>query len=359
MEHSITQIQPVILCGGEGKRLWPLSTMEVPKQFLALHNQHTLFQNTYLRLENLAQSSLGNVLPSLIITSEKHSPLILPQLMELGDFIKNNQVILEPIGKNTAPALTLAALNAKAKNNDPILIICPADHLIINNENFIQAVNQAIDLAKDDHIVTLGIRPTKPETAYGYIQVHKKASSYFDVQQFVEKPNIERARQYLSAGNYFWNSGVFILKTSIWLKAIRQFCPGIYHFVRAAYQNRVEKSIENITFIYPNQADFEKSESQSIDYAVIEKCTEANFSMKMIELTSQWDDLGSFESIWKIKNKNKDGNVLEGNILVKNCHNNLVLSQNTNILIENIDDLIIVETSNGILIKRMNENNTK
>lgn len=237
MCYKTSNIQTVILCGGSGKRLWPLSTSNIPKQFLNLNTDYSLLQETYRRLQRATIIPLRNQKPPIVLASHAHKDLIIQQLSNI------NHIILEPISKNTAPALTLAALHASMEDDDPILIISPSDHFINDNEIFYKTIHNAVSLAENNHIVLLGVKPNTPQIEYGYIQVLQNESEIFTIQKFVEKPSIELAKEYLASNNYFWNSGVFILKASMWLKAIKLFHPDIFYHVKNSYDNRTLDSV--------------------------------------------------------------------------------------------------------------------
>lgn len=335
---------PVILCGGSGTRLWPLSRTAYPKQFLCLNGEKSLFQQTYLRLSSIV--SHYNHGDSIVVTGEDHRFLLLDQLKELLGAPPD--ILLEPVGKNTAPALTLAALHAVQKNDDAILVVSPADHAVKDVEAFKQTVLQAIEIAEGDSIVTLGVEPSRAETAYGYIQVDRFSHK---VIRFVEKPNRETAQQYIAEGGYFWNAGIFILKASVWLEAIQAFRPDILVAVREAWLERADDVLENTKFIRPHKEKFLDVPSESIDYAVMEKCPQS-FSLQMLPLQAGWSDLGAWDAVWDIHEKDDKGNVLQGDVLLHKSHNNLVVASQRMISLVGVDDSVVIETADAVLVAK-------
>ncbi len=339
----VNTVQPVILCGGAGSRLWPLSRTGYPKQFLCLNQKFSLFQSTVQRLMNL---SLNDQLINkpLIVTNEEHRFLVSEQLREID--VQPGSIILEPEGKNTAPALTLAALSTQKE--DPILIVSPADQTIQLIDSFEKSIIQAVELAAKDSIVILGVPPESPETGYGYINVGeklKKNQPYFNVESFMEKPSIEVAKRYLDAGTYFWNAGMFVLKSSVWLKAINRFSPKIAESCVKAWG----KLEEDNSFVRPNPVLFKYVPNDSIDYAVMEHCP-GKLSIKMVPLNAGWNDLGSWDAVWQVADKDKYGNVSTGDVVISGANNNLIFADNRLVTLVDVDNLVVIETSDAVLV---------
>ena len=357
-------ITPVILCGGSGTRLWPLSRSGFPKQFLVLSGDESgksLFQQAVERLNSLSKNELG---PTVIVTNEEHRFLVLDQLRELPNI--QATLLLEPEGRNTAPALTLAALYASEQKDeqtvvktDPILVITPADQTIQNGAAFTQALNQCIELVKADAdaniIAILGITATSPETGYGYIKRIGSQGSYgeWSVERFVEKPDAETAQSYVDNGNYFWNGGMFVLRASTWLKAVKEFRSDIYGATETAWVARTSDVSGNTEFVRPDKDVFKTIPSESIDYAVIEKCpsnANSQFKVKMVELNAGWNDLGAWGAVWQVGKKDDRGNVTSGDTLLTNTNNTLVHASSRLVGTVGIDNLVIIETADAVLI---------
>ena len=343
-------VTPVILCGGSGTRLWPLSRSGFPKQFLCLTGNESLFQQAAQRLASLGHNQIQVTSP-LIVTGEEHRFVASEQLREVG--IVTGTALLEPSGRNTAPALTLAALAAEQNGQDPVLVVTPADQSIANPAAFTIAVQKAISEAEQGKIVILGVTPHKPETGYGYIRVEKSAgislkSNAYAVQAFVEKPDLQTALQYLRGGNYYWNAGMFVLKASVWLAAIEQFAPSILQATRTAWAARKTDGI----FVRPGQAEFESIPSESVDYAVMEHCPGSTFPIQMVQLDAGWSDLGAWEAVWQVQVKDADGNAHEGDVLHTNSKNTLVLARSRLVALVGVSDLVVVETADAVLVTR-------
>lgn len=343
------KITPVILAGGSGTRLWPLSRAGFPKQFLCLLERESLFQQSVLRLNDISASDL-EVSETLIITNEEHRFLALEQLREISKI--SAKLLLEPVGRNTAPALTLAALQATSKGDDPILLVSPADQTIINKDAYIKAIQNSIRVAADGHIVILGVDPNKPEIGFGYIKKTGSSGQYneYEVEQFVEKPDIDTATQYLSSGNFLWNSGIFILRASAWLNALNFFRPDI---LNATIQSFSKRNIDD-NFIRPDKLLFEKIANDSIDYSVIEKCPRSSFSIKIIPLDAGWNDLGSWDAVWQNGVQDNEGNILYGDSMIEDTENTLVYASHRLVGVIGVSDLIIIETADAVLIADRN-----
>jgi mannose-1-phosphate guanylyltransferase/mannose-6-phosphate isomerase len=351
---------PVILCGGSGTRLWPLSRAGFPKQFLELSgnlDKKTLFQEAVGRLKQCGSESVALDI-ALIVTNEDHRFLVLDQLREMDEI--NATLLLEPIGRNTAPALTLAALYASEsgiyKEQDPILVVTPADQTIQNDEAFTRALQNCISVVAADisnkTIAILGITPTAPETGYGYIKRSASKGNFSEclVEQFAEKPNLETAKVYLEDGNYFWNSGMFVLRASTWLAALNEFRPDILNATQKAWDQKSNDKADGTPFMRPNAALFSSIPSESIDYAVIEKCPGSQYQVKMVELDAGWNDLGAWDAVWQVGNKDAYGNVTSGDVLVSNSSNSLVHASSRLVGIVGLDNVIVIETADAVLV---------
>ncbi len=346
MKQSIV---PVILCGGSGTRLWPLSRSGYPKQFLVLSGTTSLFQQAVERTNALACDDI-EIGQTLVVTNEAHRFLVLDQLSELKNV--SATLLLEPVGRNTAPALTLAALQASANGQDPILVVTPADQTVQNSQAFTAALQQAVRAAASGNIVILGITPDKPETGYGYIRQSGAAGSFgeYSVAQFAEKPSQETAKQYLASGGYAWNSGMFVLKASSWLKALKHFRPDIASATEAAWAG---KTIDNHTaslLVRPETEAFASIPSQSIDYAVMEHCPGSQFSIQMLALDAGWSDLGAWDAVWQVGEQDGQGNVVQGDALVADSHNTLIHSSSRLVGAVGVSNLIIIETADAVLV---------
>lgn len=355
---SSNQIFPVILCGGSGTRLWPLSRSGFPKQFLVLSgdgSSRSLFQQAIERIQSVrsAEVTLGN---TVIVTNEEHRFLALDQLRELKSESNNFAAtfLLEPAGRNTAPALTLAALFAQDLGNDPILVVTPADQTATNSAAFAKALRSSIEIAKNGAIAILGITPTAPETGYGYIKVKSdSAGTQVDglvVERFVEKPNEATAKQYLEEGGYFWNGGIFVLRASVWLAALKEFRPDIFGATETAWVGKAEDHSEDANFIRPDRETFKSIASESIDYAVIEKCPGSQFPIKMVELDAGWNDLGAWDAVWQVGKQDQEGNVTSGDALLTNSKNSLIHASSRLVSAVGVENLIIVETADAVLV---------
>ena len=354
MPHVI----PVILCGGSGTRLWPLSRSGFPKQFLVLSgddSKKSLFQQAIERIDAIKNAEI-QVGTALIVTNEEHRFLALDQLREL----KNTQatLLLEPSGRNTAPALTLAALYALDQGGDPILVVTPADQTIKNSAAFTGALQKAIKIAHKGAIAILGITPNAPEVGYGYIKV--SGDEELTVERFVEKPNVITAQKYLEEGGYFWNGGMFVLKASVWLAALKDFRPDILVATEKAWLVKAEDASGDAVFLRPGRELFNAIPGESIDYAVIEKCPGSQFPIKMVELDAGWNDLGAWDAVWQVGKQDQDGNVTSGDTLLTGTKNSLVHASSRLVSAVGIENLIIVETADAVLVaNRANSQDVK
>ena len=344
---SDVSITPVILAGGSGTRLWPLSRKSYPKQFLNLNGNQSLLQDTIKRFGFLKKNSLW--VDSLItVTNEEYRFIAKNQLAEIDQF--NNKIILEPSGKNTAPALTLAALEACKEGDDSILVVSPADHTIADYSAFSKTLMNAIHVANNGSIVILGIKPSNPDIGFGYIKKSGKKGkkNEYDVSSFIEKPNLIEAKKLISLDNIYWNSGIFVIKASVWLQAVQKFRNDIYELTFNSFNKR---SIDGV-FIRPDRIMFDQLPSLSVDYAVLEVCPKSNYVIKMIPLEVGWNDLGSFDSLWTVGNKTKDENVIEGDNFILSSKNCLVLAKNKYVGIVGVNDLVVIDTEDALLITK-------
>jgi len=337
-------IVPIILSGGSGTRLWPLSRTQYPKQFLDLVNETTLFQDTIQRLPKSLEKPL-------IICNEEHRFLAAEQLRQIK--VGTNGIILEPVGKNTAPAIALAALKLKNDINDPILLVLSADHLIENVTEFHKAIEIAENLAMNDKLVTFGIVPNKVETGYGYIEIEKNESNdHFNIKSFTEKPNKKDSKKYVDSGNFLWNSGMFMFKASAYLSELEKFQPDILQ----ACKKSIESERKDVDFIRLNNAEFMKCASESVDYAIMEK-TEKSV---VVPLDANWSDIGSWEALFNSKEKDIDGNVYEGDVILDDVTNTFAFSSNRLVAATGVSNLIIVDTQDALLVtNRDNVQNIK
>jgi mannose-1-phosphate guanylyltransferase/mannose-6-phosphate isomerase len=312
-------VTPVILCGGSGTRLWPLSRTGFTKQFLCLTGKESLFQQAALRQAGLVNAEIQIAAP-IIVTGEDHRFLASEQLREIG--IELGCALLEPVGRNTAPALTLAALAAMEGGSDPVLVVTPADQTVVNAEAFTAAMRCAVAEATNGTIVILGVTPDKPETGYGYIQINQAETNagVYTVRRFVEKPDAATAQAYVNEGGYYWNAGLFVLKASVWLNALEQFRPDIQHATQAAWDKR---SADN-TFVRPGKAEFAVIPSESVDYAAMEHCPGSGFPINMVPLDAGWNDLGAWDAVWNVLPKDEAGNAHLGDVLTTDSRNTLV-----------------------------------
>lgn len=329
------KIIPVILSGGSGTRLWPLSRKSRPKQFLALASEKTMFQETIVRLKG---SSISD--HPIVICSDDHRFMVAEQLRELD--ISPESIILEPIGRNTAPALTIAALS-KISEPDALLLVLPSDHLIANQKAFHHALSIASPLAEAGKIVTFGIVPTHAETGYGYIESNiSEISDWHTIARFVEKPNGETAQQYLDAGNFYWNSGMFMFKASKLLSEMRQFRPDIV----SACEQALSESDQDMDFVRLASSKFEECPSESIDYAVMEQTNDA----VVVPLDAGWSDLGSWSSLWETGNKDDNNNILKGDVLQIESKNCYLHAEHRLVTALGLDNIIVVETADAVMV---------
>ena len=335
-------IQPVIMAGGSGTRLWPLSRAGFPKQFLSLGSDDSLFQQAVARLIGLAGGDIRVEAP-LIVGNAEHRFLALEQLREKR--VEPAALILEPVGRNTAPALTLAALAAREGGADPVLVVSPADQTVADQAAFTVALQQAVLGAAEGAIVILGITPTSPETAYGYIR-STAGEGLQKVAQFVEKPDAATAARYLAEGGYTWNSGMFVLRASVWLEALAQFRPDILAATQAAWSGRTPDE----RFIRPTREAFLAVPSESVDYAVMERCPGSAFDIRMVPLDAGWNDLGAWDAVWQVAAKDASGNSGVGDVMFEDSRNTLVHASGRLVTALGLDNVVIVETADAVLV---------
>ena len=327
-------IVPVILSGGSGTRLWPLSRKLHPKQFINLVNETTLFQDTILRLPE-------DVAEPLIICNEEHRFLAAEQLREIGK--KTKGIILEPEGRNTAPAVALAALQFINKGEDPILLVLSADHLIKNIETFHQSITIASELAENNKLITFGVVPDKAETGYGYIEANiNNTDDYYSIKSFTEKPNQKNAKKYLDSVNYLWNSGMFMFKASVFLSELEKFEPEI---LSACKKSCTTKNID-LDFIRIDNDAFHQCPNESIDYAVMEHTKNG----VVVPLDANWSDVGSWLSLWDIKTKDNNDNVSKGDVFLEDVKNTYTYSSNRLVSVIGVSNLVIVDTQDALLV---------
>ncbi|MCD1124792.1 mannose-1-phosphate guanylyltransferase/mannose-6-phosphate isomerase [Jinshanibacter sp. LJY008] len=329
-------LQPIIIAGGTGSRLWPLSRELYPKQFLKLDSELTMLQSTVARLNDISDST-----KPLIVCNEEHRFIAAEQLRQLNKLDKN--IILEPFGRNTAPAIALAALYALSHGDDPLLLILSADHLIKDEIAFVSAINNAISLAEDNKLVTFGILAHYAETGYGYIQQGGAASDNgFFVKRFVEKPDFKTAEKYVSSGDYYWNSGMFLFKASRYIEELGKFSPKILMCCQDALS---EINCDN-DFIRINKDIFNSCPSDSIDYAVMEKTEDA----VVVPMDAGWSDIGSWSSLWDISIKDDNFNVHKGDVLSYESSNNYVYAETGLVTTVGVNNTIVVQTKDAVLV---------
>ncbi|SDU60425.1 mannose-1-phosphate guanylyltransferase/mannose-6-phosphate isomerase [Desulfobacula phenolica] len=331
-------IIPVILAGGSGTRLWPLSRELYPKQLINIYNEHTMLQNTVLRLEGLEM--LGS---PIVVCNEEHRFMTAEQLRNIE--IEPNAIILEPVGRNTAPAIALAALKAMENSDDPILLVLPADHVIEKIAAFHAAIKAGLKYAKKDNLITFGIIPDSPETGYGYIkigEVLETDTGAATIEKFVEKPDLDTARKYLESGSYCWNSGMFMFRASAIIKELEAHAPDIMMPCKEV----ISKGVQDLDFFRLSLDGFKNIESESIDYAVMEK----TFKGIVIPFEAGWNDLGSFDALWQTGKKDENLNVIKGDVLTHDVKESYIKSESSLIAAVGIEKFVIVETKDAILV---------
>ncbi|WP_281213305.1 mannose-1-phosphate guanylyltransferase/mannose-6-phosphate isomerase [Shewanella insulae] len=334
-------ILPVIMAGGSGSRLWPLSRQQFPKQFLTLLGNNSMLQTTAQRLKGIEHA------PALVICNEEHRFSVAEQFR--ANAIKTSGIILEPVGRNTAPAIALAAMQAIDNGDDPLLLVLAADHVIKDEAAFCASVEKAMPFAQADKLVTFGIVPTAPETGYGYIKrgdVHGDNAG-FSVAQFVEKPNLETAQDYLTSGEYYWNSGMFLFKASVYLAELKTHRPDIY----SACEQAMSATQVDLDFIRVDKAAFEACPDDSIDYAVMEQTSQA----VVVPMDCGWSDVGSWSALWEVSDKDEHGNACRGDVINLNTRNTYVHTTEKLVTTIGLDDVVVVETKDAILVAKQSE----
>ena len=331
------KIFPVILSGGSGTRLWPLSRAMRPKQFINLVGKSSLFQQTLDRLQ-----SVKNIQPALVVCNNDHRFMVAEQMQEMGQ--PSHAIILEPFARNTAPAIASAALHLAKDDANSIMLVLPADHLIHDTATFAQAVDEAAGVAERGSLVTFGIQPNHPATGYGYIKASSQSdgATVVSVEGFVEKPDRGTAEKYLEQGCYFWNSGMFMFRAATYIEELRKHAPGIVENVVAA----LDGATEDLDFLRLDTEPYASCEDISIDYAVMEKSSET----KMIPLDAGWSDIGSWTSLWQTGEKDASGNVTHGDAVLENVSNSYIHAENKLVTALGVSDTIVVETHDGVLV---------
>ncbi|WP_300319055.1 mannose-1-phosphate guanylyltransferase/mannose-6-phosphate isomerase [Idiomarina sp.] len=333
-------ILPVIMAGGSGSRLWPLSRALYPKQFLKLNGSGTMLQNTVTRLEGLECAD------PMLICNEEHRFIAAEQLRQLGEL--NHNIILEPAGRNTAPAIALAAFTAVSQGQDPVMLVLAADHIMQKPEAFRDSVSKALPFAEQGKLVTFGIVPTGPETGYGYIERGaEQGDSGFDVARFVEKPDASTAQEYIDSGKFYWNSGMFLFKASRYLEELKAHRPDIY---KACEQAMTDVN-SDLDFVRVNKEAFLSCPEDSIDYAVMEKTKDA----VVVPMDAGWSDVGSWSSLWEVSEKDADGNVHHGDVMSHNASNNYVFAETGMVATVGIDDVVVVQTKDAVLVVKKDQ----
>ena len=331
---------PVILSGGSGTRLWPLSRPLYPKQFLALHTDKTLFQETVSRLKHLGS------LDPIVVCNDEHRFIVAENLRDIGCAAQN--IILEPVGRNTAPAIAAAALVAMKDGDDPILIVLPADHIIENIDAFGSAVKIAKRLAEEGRLVTFGVTPTEAHTGYGYIELGKSLETDVnEIADFKEKPDQDTAEKFVKSGQYLWNGGMFCFRASSFLTELEKLQPELLECVK----NSIDNAKVDLDFDRLNKDAFEKCPDISIDYAVMEHTKNG----VVVALDASWSDIGAWDSVWNVAAKDVNGNACKGDVIVRDSKNNLIYSQNKLVAVLGVEGLIVIETQDAILVADKNK----
>lgn len=327
---------PVILSGGSGSRLWPLSRAMHPKQFLTLSGDQSLFQNTLSRLAGIQDGPLTPI----VVSNEDHRFLVAEQCRALD--INPQAILLEPIGRNTAPAIAAAVVKALETGQDDLLLVLPADHVFEDLDALREAFERGAPAARDGRIVTFGIVPNKAETGYGYIRVAEKSKDIQPVQAFVEKPDLATAEQYVNDGRYYWNSGIFLFQASSMLAQLREYAPQVLAAVQAALSN----AKEDLDFTRLDMLSFAAAENISIDYAVMERSDQVS----VVPLDAGWNDVGSWSAVWEIADKDAQGNASRGDVMLEATSNAYVHAEHRMVSVLGMDNVIVVETADAVMV---------
>lgn len=340
-------IKMVVLSGGSGTRLWPASRESYPKQLLPLTSAYSLLQETVVRLKGFSGGEVDA--QPLIVSNEEYRFIIAEQLRQVG--VRSAQIVLEPVGRNTAPALTLAALAAAQDGQDPVLLVMPADHVIVDLPAFQQAIAEGAAQAGAGRLVTFGIVPDRAETGYGYIRVGPLAGDARTARvlaEFVEKPDAATAARYVASGEYFWNSGIFMMKASVWLAAVKHFRADIAQACEMAFEGRQADA----DFLRVDKAAFAACPSDSIDYAVMEKLQSAPALGQgvVVPLSAGWSDVGAWDALWAVSDKDEDGNAGRGEVLFQSSRNTLVHANNRLVAAVGCEDMVVVETADAVMV---------
>ncbi len=341
MSHA--PLFPVILSGGSGTRLWPLSRAALPKQFLPLTGEQSLLQNTVAR----AMALPGNVTAPLVICNQEHRFLVAEQLRHID--ISDASILLEPVGRNTAPAITVAALWLTRHTPDALMLVMPADHRIENETAFAKAVATAHHAASQGYLTTFGIRPHAPETGFGYIQRTQALGhcpGSFTVSAFVEKPDLATAERYLASGEFDWNSGIFLFRADVLLTEMQRLRPDIL----AACQTAVEQAQQDLDFVRLAPQAFSACPADSIDYAIMEHTQLA----AVVPADFGWSDIGSWDALWQVSEKDNNGNLVRGDVMLEHTHNSLIRAESRLVATLGVEDLIVVETADAVLVAHKN-----
>ena len=348
------KIQPVVLCGGSGTRLWPLSREQHPKQLLALNGNLSLLQETVRRLDGLAIKPAPAAAP-VVLCHEEYRFMIADQLRAIGTNARS--ILLEPAGKGTAPALSLAALHVLA-DDDPVLVVMPSDHVIDRREAFHEAIRRGAALAAEGCIVTFGIPPASPETGYGYIRMGDelypgRVPPAYGVDSFVEKPDAETAQRYSASGSYLWNSGIFMVRASVWLEALGRLRPEML----AACELAHGQGARDGDFYHIDARAFEECPGDSIDYAVMERLGSQRARIEgplaaVVKLEAGWSDVGAWDSLWKIGGKDGDGNVVHGDVCAVDTRQALLIAQHRLLACVGLEDVVVIETPDAVMVAR-------
>ena len=347
-------VYPVILAGGLGTRLWPVSTRSYPKPFISLNGTSSLFQETVLRLGWMADNDL------VVVCNEENSGLVMHHLLQLG--LSNKTILLEPEGRNTAPALTLAALEVDdrpGRDDEKILLVLPADHTLRNVESFQQSVRIGTEIAQNGACVTFGIVPDSPKTEFGYLkqgEVSKQGCTkyqFYELSGFIEKPSLARAICMLEEGGFYWNSGMFMFKSSVWLEQIQNYRPDIFKACLDSYKGRRK----NGDFVVPAKSDFIRCPSESIDYAVMERIVPITENSELphcyvVPLDVGWSDVGTWESLWESMSQDSEHNVVVGDVQIESTSNSIIMGINMPMKVNGLQNMVVFDTGTGILVNR-------